>query len=174
MQLLLTPKVVKRLQRELSRAGSREIGGLLLSEHVRDEIFRVIEITVQHTGGSHVGFMRYPQQHSEQLQSFFLRTGHDYTRFNYLGEWHSHPCFEPTPSTVDLHSMQAMVSDPAVGANFLVLMIVRLELNQGLEYSATVFREGLSPLSIPLQVEANDLIPRWRTAHKWIRKIFRM
>ena len=173
MQLLLSPKVMKRLRRELKRAGSMEIGGLLLGEHVREDIFRVVEITAQHDGGSHVGFMRFPQQHNEQLQSFFCRTGQNYTRFNYLGEWHSHPCFEPTPSTMDLQTMQSMASDPAVGANFLVLIVARLANDHGLECSATVFQEGILPLSVALQVEPDDLISRQRTAYAWIRRIFR-
>lgn len=173
MQLLLTRKVTNRLRRELQRAGDQEIGGLLLSEHVRNEIFRVVEITVQHTGGSHVGFMRYPQHHYEQLQNFFRRTERNYTRFNYLGEWHSHPSFEPTPSSIDLQTMQAMASDPAVGANFLVLIIVRLGQNLGLECTATVFREGVMSLSVPLQVEPSALISKRRAAYAWLGKLFR-
>lgn len=173
MQLLLSPKVMKRLRRELKRAGSMEIGGLLLGEHVREDIFRVVEITAQHDGGSHVGFMRFPQQHNEQLQSFFCRTGQNYTRFNYLGEWHSHPCFEPTPSTMDLQTMQSMASDPAVGANFMVLIVAKLAHDHGLECSATVFQEGLIPLSVPLQAEPDDMIPSQGTAFAWIRRIIR-
>lgn len=173
MQLLLSPKVMKRLRRELKHAGCREIGGLLLGEHIRDDIFRVVEITAQHVGGSHVGFMRFPEQHEDRLLNFFQRTGRNYTRFNYLGEWHSHPCFEPTPSAIDLQTMQSMACDPAVGANFLVLIVARLALDDGLECSATVFQEGLMPLSVPLEVEPDELIPRQRTAHAWIRRIFR-
>ena len=99
MHLLLTPKILKRLRRELRRAGEREIGGLLMGEHVLDEMFRVTEISVQRAGGSEACFVRDPASHKTQLEKFFADTGADYSRFNYLGEWHSHPTFEAVPSS---------------------------------------------------------------------------
>ena|ERR1019366_1321347 len=120
MQLLLPHPIIQRLRRELRRAGSREIGGLLMGEHVRDETFRVLEISVQRSGGSQSCFIRDPRSHQAQLQKFFAHTGRDYSRFNYLGEWHSHPSFDPLPSATDVATMQSIVDDPEVGANFLV------------------------------------------------------
>jgi integrative and conjugative element protein (TIGR02256 family) len=154
MQILLAPEVTRRLRRELRRAGSLEIGGLLLGEHVRDELFRVVEISVQRSGGSHAGFMRHPQRHQKQMRNFFRRTGGDYARFNYLGEWHSHPCFEPAPSPTDLETMQSIVSDPAVGVNFLVLLVCRLGHGEALEATAAAFRAGIEPLSVALGFES--------------------
>src|ERR1700687_5436645 len=102
MHLLLTATVLKRLRRELRRAGSREIGGLMMGEHVGDDVFRVVEISVQRSGGSAACFVRDPVEHEAALQAFYVRTDSDYTRFNYLGEWHSHPMFEPVPSPMDV------------------------------------------------------------------------
>jgi integrative and conjugative element protein (TIGR02256 family) len=130
MQLLLTPKILKRLRRELRRAGEQEIGGLLMGEHVRDEIFRVTEISVQRAGGSEACFIRDPANHKTQLEKFFADTGADYSRFNYLGEWHSHPTVEAVPSSTDVRTMQSLVSDPAVGVNFLVLLVARLSIER--------------------------------------------
>jgi len=42
MQLLLAPQIIKRLKRELRRAGGRESGGLLMGEHVSEEVFHVV------------------------------------------------------------------------------------------------------------------------------------
>src|SRR5258707_14116421 len=82
MQLLLPPQIIKRLHRELRRAGRKEIGGLLMGEHVRDEIFRLVDISVQRSGGSQACFIRNPADHQAQLQEFFGRTAEDYRRFN--------------------------------------------------------------------------------------------
>lgn len=57
---------------------------------------------------------------------FFRETGQDYVRFNYIGEWHSHPLFEPYSSRTDDLSMLQIVQDGAVGANFVVLLITKL------------------------------------------------
>ena len=77
------------------------------------------------------------------------------TRFNYLGEWHSHPSFEPLPSDTDIRTMQSLVEDPDVGVNFLVLMVCRMASGRGrvLELTATAFRAGANPLAVPISVE---------------------
>ena len=172
MQLLLAPRIIKRLQRELRRAGSREIGGLLMGEHVRDETFRVLDISVQRAGGSQVCFIRDPRSHQAQLQKFFSETGNDYARFNYLGEWHSHPGFDPVPSSTDVDTMQSIVDDPNVGANFLVLLIPKLGSGKQFEATATAFRANALPLAVPLLAESDPDVQREGRASRWLRKIF--
>lgn len=173
MQLLLPPKIINRLQRELRRAGKQEIGGLLMGEHIRDEVFRVVDISVQRSGGSQACFSRDPKDHQAQLQEFFARTGEDYGRFNYLGEWHSHPSFEPFPSPTDIETMQSIVSDPSVGVNFVTLIIARLSSRARIELTVTAFRVGVSPAAVPVSVEADTQPPTVATAGSWLRKIFR-
>ena len=153
MQLLLPQPIIKRLERELGRAGGREIGGLLMGEHVRDQLFRVVELSVQRGGGTHACFVRQPGDHKTQLEKFFSQTGKDYTRFNYLGEWHSHPSFEPLPSDPDIRTMQTIVEDPDVGVNFLVLMVCRIDRGRVLEVTATAFCPGAAPLAVPVSFE---------------------
>ena len=153
MQILLDRPVAERLLEELHRAGAQEIGGLLMGEHLRDEVFRLADISVQRSGGTHSDFVRSPEKHQEQLDAFFARTGNDYARFNYLGEWHSHPRFAPLPSDEDVNTMQSIVDDPAAGVNFLVLLIVRLAAEQRLEMTASAFRRGGPP--VPVQLSAD-------------------
>src|ERR1700729_1486608 len=114
MQLLLPSPILKRLGRELRHAGRKETGGLLMGEHLHDDVFRVVDMTVQHSPGSEVCFVRDPGDHRLQLQEFFARTSENYSRFNYLGEWHSHPNFETRPSSTDMATMRSLVEDPAV------------------------------------------------------------
>jgi [CysO sulfur-carrier protein]-S-L-cysteine hydrolase len=85
MQVLLSRQILRRLQRELRRAGRQEIGGLLMGEHVCDETFRVVDVSIQRSGGSEVCFIRDPKDHQAQLNSFFARTGADYTPFQLPG-----------------------------------------------------------------------------------------
>jgi integrative and conjugative element protein (TIGR02256 family) len=154
MQLLLPSQLIRRLERELRRAGSREIGGLLMGEHVRDALFRIVDISVQRSGGSHACFIRHPKDHEKQLKKFFARTGSDYTRFNYLGEWHSHPGFDPVPSATDVETMQSIVDDPNVGVNFLVLLVCRRATGGAIEATAVAFRAATEPLGVPVALEA--------------------
>jgi hypothetical protein len=123
-----------------------------MGEHVGDDAFRIVEISVQRAGGDEACFTRHPRDHQAQLDDFFKRHGHDYRRFNYLGEWHSHPSFPAVPSGKDLHTMSSIIADPDVGANFLVLLIAKAARRR-LEISATVFRVGHDALSAQVQLD---------------------
>jgi integrative and conjugative element protein (TIGR02256 family) len=175
MQLLLTPAIIQRLQRELRKAGRREIGGLLMGEHVQGELFRVVDLTVQHSGGTTACFIRHPHEHQAELDQFFERTGADYTRYNYLGEWHSHPSFAPVPSETDAETMQSIVSDASVGVNFLILLIVKRAGRQTLQVTATAFRPGTLPFEVGIVLEeTGESSKALKTPLlQWIRQLFR-
>jgi integrative and conjugative element protein (TIGR02256 family) len=125
LTLILPPDKCELLMSALRKGGKREIGGILMGEHSGPNIFVVREITV-HRRGAFASFVRRVEDAIGKLRAFFQHTGHDYTRFNYLGEWHSHPSFEPYPSRTDDLSMLQIVQDETVGANFAVLLIVKL------------------------------------------------
>jgi [CysO sulfur-carrier protein]-S-L-cysteine hydrolase len=124
-----------------------------MGEHVRDGVFRVVDVSVQRSGGSHTQFIRDPANHDAQLRAFFARTGQDFTRFNYLGEWHSHPTFEPLPSAVDIATMQSLVEDPKVGANFLILFIATLTAGTRIDASAIAFAPNTPPVTVAIDYE---------------------
>jgi integrative and conjugative element protein (TIGR02256 family) len=172
MEIVLAPQVIKRLKRELRRAGRQEIGGLLMGEHVRDELFRVLDISVQRFGGNEACFIRNPSDHHAQLQKFFSETGGDYTHFNYLGEWHSHPSFAAIPSVTDVQTMQSIIDDPAVGANFLVLLVVKLSGKQT-EATALAFRASTQPVSVLIVAKQDSPTPPEGVLYRWFSRIFR-
>ncbi len=151
-------EVEERLQRDLRRGGRREIGGILMGECLQAGRFRVVDFTVDHRGGTVATFVRTLRAVPQALTRFFDRTEHDYRRFNYLGEWHSHPSFAPTPSSRDIESVQSIADDPEVGASFVTLLIVKLGDEKSISGSATIFREGASP-------EAATLVFAWEREH---------
>jgi len=152
IQVQLTPECAARLLRELSRAGSNEVGGVLATEHVGGEIFRIVDLSVQRKSGSLAAFSRDAKYHKRFMRRFFDLTGHQYERFNYLGEWHSHPSFPALPSSTDLCTMYELLSAPDQPANFLVLVIVKRNFSGKLEGSAHAFVRGRPPLRVPLLV----------------------
>ncbi len=142
MKLLLPPEQQSRLMDALQKAGAREIGGVLMGEHVGPDTFRVKSLTVQDHGGAFASFVRFLEQIVQPLAAFFKSTNHEYRRFNYLGEWHSHPSFTLVPSRTDIASMRDIVQDPKVGATFAVLLIVKRTAAGRLEGALTVFPAG--------------------------------
>ena len=153
MQIILPKEIIQKLIKALKRAGNKEIGGILMGEHILDGVYRVKDLTIQSQGGTAISFMRLPMVVLCPLQNFFRKTGYDFTRFNYLGEWHSHPSFTLEPSSTDCRTMWEIVEDHNVGANFAVLMILRLDTIQQLEGTVTVFLPGNKTLKGTLSQE---------------------
>jgi hypothetical protein len=52
--------------------------------------------------------------------------------------------------------MYEIVDDPEVGINFAVLIITRLRFWERLELSATLFRSGVTPEPISVEIEYLD------------------
>jgi len=125
LTLILPPEQHELLLVALRKAGRREVGGIMMGEHVGPNLFIVREMTV-HRRGAFASFVRRMEDAIGRLRAFFRETGHDYARFNYIGEWHSHPSFTPYPSRTDDLSMLQIVQDETIGANFVVLLITKL------------------------------------------------
>lgn len=163
IEVLLSETVISRLRSELLRAGSDEIGGVLAGEDVGDGQFSVVDISVQRSGGGFAHFIRNPSAHRRFMRRFFARTGNDYGRFNYLGEWHSHPSFSTQPSFTDARQMQQLVEDDDQQANFLVLVIAKLDRNGEVEASAHAFRRGLPPMKVLLRTSLGKPVKEPKT-----------
>lgn len=145
MHLLFSQETTARLSEALRQAGPREIGGVLMGEHVAENTFRVMEITIQRKHGTFASFLRLVEEIVGPLRAFFQATKHEYTRFNYIGEWHSHHAFELTPSTRDHASMLEIIHDPQMGAHFVALVLIKLDQTGKLVGSVTVYQPGIHP-----------------------------
>ena len=134
--MLIVPDFIKAtLSRELESAGQIEIGGVMMGEQLEPGRFILTDISIQRSKGTVATFIRDASEALKAILIFFTKTNNQYKKFNYLGEWHSHPSFSLRPSRKDHDTMLRMVADPSVGANFLLLMIVRLDSNNELEAS---------------------------------------
>src|ERR1035441_5910685 len=92
LTLKMPRELRERLEVELRRAGSRELGGVLMAEHVGMNEFALRDLTI-HRRGSFASFVRRIEEALDRLKSFFKANSNNYRRFNYIGEWHSHPSF---------------------------------------------------------------------------------
>jgi integrative and conjugative element protein (TIGR02256 family) len=145
MRIELAPDIEARLRRALQEAGNREIGGMLMAEQLAPGRFCVVDFSVDSITGSHSEFRRDPAKHRQTLDEFFRRTGHDFRRFNYLGEWHSHPSFSVRPSPADISTMAEIVEDEASEITFAALLIVRTQWRFWIDHSLTIFARGHAP-----------------------------
>ncbi|MFC5358091.1 Mov34/MPN/PAD-1 family protein [Azospirillum himalayense] len=149
MQVEITQDVRANLRQALRVAGRREIGGVLMGEQIEPGHFRVVDLSIDKEMGGRAHFVRSPLAHVEALNAFFQRTGNRYDRFNYLGEWHSHPRFPVMPSIQDIASMRELVHGEQ-NIEFAVLLIVRLNWWRTIASSCTLFRRGYNPSPVEI------------------------
>lgn len=154
--ILLPPNLKCCLTQALQEAGAREIGGILMGEQIKPGSFRITDLTIQRRGGTIATFVRRIGDALHALSRFFDRTEHVYTRFNYLGEWHSHPSFASVPSPRDTAAMRRLVGDPAVGATFAILLIVKREVDGTLDATVNIFLPDGTEEEANLIFEASD------------------
>lgn len=149
MKVEFTQPLRARMRRALARARQREIGGILMAEQVEAGHFRLVDFTIDEVTGSAAHFVRSIEHHHHSLDRFFEETASDFARFNYLGEWHSHPNHLPIPSSTDIASMQNLV-DGERDISFAMLLIVRTTWWRSLLLSATLFQRGAAPERIEI------------------------
>lgn len=157
IDIILTGRCIRKLKKELRAAGSNEIGGVLAAEQVADGKFVVRDLSVQRDG-TFARFVRDPAQHRTFMRRFHMRMGNQPERFNYLGEWHSHPSFLALPSIPDLRQMQILIEDKEQLSSFLVLMVTKLGRHGGLIGSAFAFRRQMLPVRVRLKAEGSYVV----------------
>lgn len=173
MNLHLHHDQLRKLAGKLAKARRREIGGVLVGEHVGTDVFRVVDLSFQRTAGTELCFVRKPEQHERFVADFFQRTGMQFQRFNYLGEWHSHPSFPASPSAVDRDQMQAIVEAGPDAPLFAVLLVVRLSARDEIELSATAFRARCAPSAVTIHLSPrlkDDPVP---TETSWWQRVLK-
>jgi proteasome lid subunit RPN8/RPN11 len=151
VRLRLPLKERQRLIEALARAGSKEIGGQLFGEQLAPSDFRVTEASIQPRPGTFARFVVDVVEAACAATRFFGRTGHQYTRFNYIGEWHSHPSFAVRPSGEDAETMRQLVGDSDFAGHFAVLLIVRLDAHE-LTTGAWLFNPAAPDRTLDVEV----------------------
>lgn len=156
MKLRIGPELYRKLARALRDASANETGGVLMGEQLAPGDFRLLDVTVAKRTGGPAHFERSAQEHGKELEGFFGDTGRDFGRFNYLGEWHSHPSDLPLPSGKDILSMRELLDeDPHIP--FAVLLICRA-IDDRVALSATLFQPGLPHEEVDILDDTRDEI----------------
>lgn len=160
MKLRIAKEMIERWAADLKRAGAKEIGGVLFGEKIAEGEFRIVEARRQRFwGGTRTTFNRRGNWARKEILALHEKVGGDPERFNYLGEWHSHPHAPVHPSLQDEITMYELVADQGDAVNFLVLMILKLDGQTSLQVGALTYLS--SGHKLPCEIEIEDsLLPR--------------
>lgn len=154
MKLRIPLKIIERWTLALQEAGSIEIGGVLFGEQIDVGDFRVVNITHQKLStGTATSFKRNGQSAKTEVLAFHKKLGNNPKRFNYLGEWHSHPTVPVIPSVQDEITMSNLIQEQQGAVNFLVLIIVKIDENSAFEIAARTFLSSGHQLPCKIEIE---------------------
>ena len=146
--------MAERCINDLRIARSKEIGGVLFGEQLAEGDFRIAEMTRQRfRGGTAVTFKRQGNNARKEIRTFHKTIGGDPRRFNYFGEWHSHPNGSLYPSLRDEITMRQLLVDQGKSVNFLVLMIMRLDYRERLQVGSRAYLSSGHCLSCNIEIE---------------------
>ena len=158
VRIRIEKEILEDWVKQLKLAGPREIGGVLFGEQLNEGYFRIVkapqQISQTSTGSR---FCRDGVQARKVIKSLHSRYGGQAERFNYLGEWHSHPDAPTLPSPRDETTMLELVAQQDGAVNFLVLVILRLSEVGALQFGARAYLA--SGHALPCAVEAETETP---------------
>lgn len=154
MKLRIPKTMIERWVSDLKKAGRKEIGGVLFGEQVSEGDFRVAEATRQRFfGGTAATFNRRGGTARREILALHKKFGGNPERFNYLGEWHSHPNVPALPSLRDETTMYQLLADQGEAVNFLVLIIVKLGGDARFHICATTYLASGHKLNCEIEIE---------------------
>jgi len=157
MKVIIAEALGLRMIRDLQQAGNREIGGVLFAEQLSEGEFLILEATRQRFGGNATTFRRRVIKARKEVRALHKSYGGIPERYNYLGEWHSHPAAAVHPSARDADTMWRLLEDADGTVNFLVLLIARLRDQTNLELSATAYLASGHSLNCDLELQSERM-----------------
>lgn len=128
---------------------------MLFGEQIEEGKFRIVETTHQRSyGGTATTFKRRGGVARKEILALHEKFGGAPERFNYFGEWHSHPNAPAWPSLQDEITMHNLLVDQGGLVNFLVLVIVKLDEQAQLHIGARTFLASGHNLECKIEIES--------------------
>lgn len=106
------------------RSSDTEAGGALLGRWIRGSLDVVADDCTCPTKGdkrTRNSFFRSARRHQDQVDTAMLASG---GTCGYIGEWHTHPERDPTPSTVDTADWSRRLRKDRVDVDYVFFVIV--------------------------------------------------
>lgn len=103
--------------------GKPEAGGILLGRHILDSQDIIVDLATQPLPGDRrtfLSFFRAKPSHQNIIDQVWRDSGGTCT---YLGEWHTHPEQQPTPSNFDLENWQKKLKEDKYSAPIFFVIV---------------------------------------------------
>ena len=125
VHLKLDAPIVEALAQFVQReAVALEAGGVLIGRRIKGTPHSIVDEVTEPLNGdrrARASFARRDHRHQERIHSAWRDSG---GTSGYLGEWHTHPEPDPTPSAIDRHDWRRRLSADHVDADYVYFVIV--------------------------------------------------
>ncbi|NJL02993.1 MAG: hypothetical protein HC910_21390 [Spirulinaceae cyanobacterium SM2_1_0] len=142
----------RQIDRECTRSGSVETGGILIGHYTKDESTAIVTEALPPPRDSARGRSWF-YRGVAGLRGLLAKRWESELRTYYIGEWHYHPASIVEPSGDDLAQMYAVNADPRYQCRAPIMIIV----GQGLNFGERPVRAFVFPHGAPfMEFEASD------------------
>ncbi len=126
MKIFVPKEITKKIFEAVKKAGKYEIKGALFAKFISSNNYEIEDVYISKEKGTTFFsnlIINYSYKRFEK--KYFRFHEYDFVNHNYIGDWHSHPCFECFPSSYDINEAYDELNNS--NANFIVQMIVKIE-----------------------------------------------
>jgi len=153
LEIIIPAKITSLIKKHIDKYSPLETKGALFAEHLGDNIFKIDSVYLEPKPGTTTYVKLVVNRVYQAFQnSFHKKHQYHFSKFNYIGDWHSHPLFECIPSSFDVEEVQKDLKNS--NANFLVQLILKVNQDK-LIGNAFYYSNQVSAKKIHLVIE-ND------------------
>ncbi len=125
MEIIIPKKISLILIKQISKHSPLETKGALFAEDLGNDTFKIDEVYLEPKPGTTTFVKLYINQEYLSFQKNYHKfRKNNFSKYNYIGDWHSHPLFECLPSSYDVSEVEEDIKKS--NAIFLVQIILKV------------------------------------------------
>ncbi len=125
MEIIIPKEITLRLIKQISKYSPLETKGALFAEDLGNDTFKIDEVYLEPKPGTTTFVKLYINHEYVTFQKNYHKLrNNNFSKYNYIGDWHSHPLFECYPSSYDVSEVEKDMKQS--NAIFLVQLILKV------------------------------------------------
>jgi integrative and conjugative element protein (TIGR02256 family) len=134
LSVYFSEKAVNQLHQHKQTGSKNEAGGFLFGD-IQSGVVTIQTVSTPNKADkrSRYGFSWNKDEANKTIQKNFNKGLH------YLGDWHTHPCSQPTPSLDDIQAIRSTFLNSQHQLNYFIMLILG---TKGIEQSYLALTDG--------------------------------
>jgi proteasome lid subunit RPN8/RPN11 len=125
LEIIIPKKISLILIKQISKHSPLETKGALFAEDLGNDTFKIDGVYLEPKPGTTTFVKLYINQEYVSFQKNYHKfRKNNFSKYNYIGDWHSHPLFECLPSSYDVSEVEEDIKKS--NAIFLVQLILKV------------------------------------------------